>query len=252
MSTPARPVTLVTGASAGIGAATARLAARAGYDLALAYGGNTEGAEAVAAEVRDAGGRAVLFRGDLTDPAWIETLYDEFDAAFPRLDVLVNNAGVVDVAARVEEFTHRRLRRMFDTNLIAPILVAGQAVRRMSTRHGGAGGAIVNVSSVAARLGSGGQYADYAASKAGIDAFTKGLADEVAGEGIRVVALRPGVIETEIHAKGGIPDRAARLASQIPMGRPGTAEECAEAILWLASDKASYVTGTTLDVTGGR
>jgi glucose 1-dehydrogenase len=247
-----RKTLLVTGASAGIGAAAARLAARDGWDVAIGYRSDQQGASETARAVEALGGRAVLLQADLATPEGVERLYAQFDAAFPRLDGLVNNAGVVDVPARVEDYGAERLRRMFDTNLMGPFLVAGQAVRRMSTRHGGRGGAIVNVSSAAARLGSGGQYVDYAASKAGVDVLTKGLADEVGAEGIRVTGIRPGLILTEIHAKGGQPGRAERLAHLVPMQRPGTAEEVAETILWLLSDAASYVTGTTIDVSGGR
>lgn len=246
-----RPVLLITGASSGIGAACARLAADR-YDLMLAYRANKDGAEAVAAEAEAAGAKVSLFSGDLSQPAWIEALFADIDDRFGRLDALINNAGIVDQAARVEDMDHHRLRRMFDTNLIGPMLVAGHAVRRMSTAKGGNGGAIVNVSSAAARLASPNQYVDYAASKAAIDTVTKGLALEVAGEGIRVNAVRPGIIETEIHAKGGIPDRVGKLAPTLPMGRAGSADEVAKAILWLLSDEASYITGDTLDVSGGR
>jgi len=243
---------IITGASTGIGAAAARLAAQNGYDVVIGYRTDHKGASGVARDVKAAGGRAHVIQADLSDPQEVDRFFADFDANFPQLDVLVNNAGIVDVAARVEDIGADRLRRMFDTNLIGPFLVAGHAVRRMSTRHGGAGGAIVNISSAAARLASGGQYVDYAASKAGIDILTKGLSDEVAAEGIRVTGIRPGIIETPIHGKGGEPDRASRLAHLVPMKRAGSAEEVAEAILWLASDRASYVTGTTIDVTGGR
>lgn len=247
-----RKTLIVTGASTGIGAAAARLAARNGYDVAIGYRTDQKGASEVARDVEAAGGRAVLIQADLSDPDQIERFFAEFDAHFDHLDGLVNNAGVVDVAARVDQMSPDRLRRMLDTNLMGPILVAGQAVRRMSTAKGGNGGAIVNISSAAARLGAGALYVDYAAAKAGIDILTKGLSDEVAAEGIRVAGIRPGLIETPIHGKGGDPDRAQRLAGMVPMKRTGSAEEVAEAILWLLSDKASYVTGTTLDVSGGR
>lgn len=245
-----RPTCLITGASAGIGAATARMAAGRGYDLALAYGRDLSGAEAVAEAARAQGARAEICPVDVADPAQIDALYGWFDNRFGRLDALVNNAGVVDVATKVTGLTHDRLRRMFDINVIGAILVAKEAVLRMQAQ--GRGGAIVNVSSMAAQLGSAGQYVDYAASKAAIDTFTKGLAEEVAAEGIRVNALRPGLIETEIHAKGGEPDRAQRLSGGVPMQRTGSAEEVAEAILFLLSDQASYVTATTLNVSGGR
>lgn len=243
---------IVTGASAGIGAATARLAASAGYDVAIGYHSDADGARAVAKDVEAAGGRAIIIKADLSKPDDITRFFNEYDAAFSTLDVLINNAGIVDVPVRVEDMDFDRLRRMFDTNLIGPMLIAGQAVRRMSTKHNGRGGSIVNISSVAAKLGSAGQYVDYAASKAAIDIFTKGLADEVAGESIRVNAVRPGLIDTEIHAKGGQPGRAQRLADQVPMKRVGLPQEIAQAALWLCSEQSSYVTGTTLDVSGGR
>jgi NAD(P)-dependent dehydrogenase (short-subunit alcohol dehydrogenase family) len=249
---PDRKTLLVTGASAGIGAAVARLAAGRGYDLALGYRSDLKGAEAIADEAEALGARVVLLGADLSDPAGIRHLFASLDAAFPRLDGLVNNAGVVDQPQRIDHFTPERLRRMFDTNLMGPFLIAGEAVRRMSAKNGGPGGVIVNISSAAARLGSANQYADYAAAKAGVDILTKALSDEVAAEGIRVAGIRPGLILTDIHAKGGEPGRAERLAHLVPMQRPGTAEEVAEAVLWLLSDAASYVTGTTLDVSGGR
>lgn len=247
-----RKTVIVTGASTGIGAATARLAAKDGYDVAIGYRSDQQRASEVAKDVEAAGGRAVLIQADLSDPAEIDRFFAEFDANFDQLDAVVNNAGVVDIAARVDQMDAVRLRRMLDTNLMGPLLIAGQAVRRMSTAHGGKGGVIVNISSAAARLGSANLYVDYAAAKAGIDILTKGLSDEVATEGIRVTGIRPGLIETPIHGKGGDPERANRLAGMVPMKRTGSAGEVAEAILWLLSDKASYVTGTTLDVTGGR
>ena len=244
-----RKTCLITGASAGIGAATARKAAAQGYDLALNYRSDRAGAEAVARDCEAAGARVILCPADVADPTAIDTMFATIDAGFDRLDALVNNAGVVDQPARVTEMTHDRLRRMFDLNVIGAMLVAGQAVTRMQAQGAGA---IVNVSSAAARLGSANQYVDYAASKAAIDIFTKGLADEVAAQGIRVNAIRPGLIETESHAKGGQPDRARRLAHMVPMQRTGSAEEVADAILYLLSDAASYVTGAFLDVSGGR
>lgn len=245
-----RKTLLITGASAGIGAATARLAADRGYDLALNYRSDHTGAEAVAEAARAAGAQVILCPADVADPEQIGQLYAAVDAAFPRLDALVNNAGIVDMTAKVTDLTHARLRRMFDVNVIGAILVAKEAVLRMQAHD--QGGAIVNISSAAARLGSANQYVDYAASKAAIDTFTKGLGDEVAGQNIRVNAIRPGLIETELHGKGGEPDRAQRLAHVVPMKRTGSAEEVAEAILYLLSDAASYITSTTLDVTGGR
>ncbi|MDU9002607.1 SDR family oxidoreductase [Sedimentitalea todarodis] len=245
-----RKVLLITGASAGIGAATARLAATRGYDLALNYNNDRAGAEAVAKDAEAAGARTLICQADVAEPEQITHMYQQVDATFGRLDALVNNAGVVDQTARVTEMTHARLRRMFDINVIGAILVAKEAVQRMQAQ--GDGGAIVNVSSAAARLGSGGQYVDYAASKAAIDTFTKGLSDEVAGENIRVNSVRPGLIETDIHAKGGEAGRAQRLAHMVPMQRTGSAGEVADAILYLLSDEASYVTGSMLEVTGGR
>ena len=245
-----KPVLLITGASAGIGAACARIAATRGYDLALNYRSDTAGAEAVAGDCRAAGAEVLLCPGDVSDPDAIAAVYAKVDATYGRLDALINNAGVVDMTAKVVDLTHARLRRMFDINVIGAILVAREAVVRMQKQ--GQGGVIVNVSSAAARLGSGNQYVDYAASKAAIDCFTKGLSDEVAADNIRVMAVRPGLIETELHAKGGEPGRADRLAHMVPMRRKGSAEEVAQAILWLCSEEASYVTGSTLDVTGGR
>ncbi|MCB2129694.1 MAG: SDR family oxidoreductase [Rhodobacteraceae bacterium] len=247
-----RRVALITGASDGIGQEAARQFAAAGWDVAVHFNRNREGAETAARSVRDAGGTAAILQADLSDPANAQALMAAFRAAFPRMDALINNAGIVDAASRVEDMTPERLNRMFAVNLTTPFLLAGLAARQMSTLHGGQGGAVVNVSSVAARLGAGGQFVDYAAAKAGLDALTRGLADEVAREGVRVVSLRPGIVATGIHAKGGQPDRVARLSDAIPMGRAGTATEVARAILWLASEDASYVTGTTLDISGGR
>jgi len=245
-----RKILLITGASAGIGAATARKAARAGYDIALNYHNNIDGAKAVMAEAQSAGARVILCPGDVSNPEEIKGIYARIDEGFGRLDALVNNAGVVDTVASVTDFTHARLRRMFDINVIGAMLVAKEAVVRMQKQ--GHGGAIVNVSSIAARLGSGHTFVDYAASKAAIDTFTKGLSDEVAPDGIRVNAVRPGIIETDIHAKAGAAERVEQIAPSIPLRRSGHADEVADAILYLLSDQASYVTGTTLDVSGGR
>ena len=245
-----KPVLLITGASAGIGAACARLAAKRGYDLALNYRSDAAGAEAVAADTRADGADTLLLQADVADPEAVEGMYARIDAHFGRLNALINNAGIVDQTAKITEMKPDRLKRMFDVNVIGAIMVAQQAVIRMQAQ--GTGGAIVNLSSAAARLGSGNQYVDYAASKAAIDIFTKGLSDEVAADNIRVMALRPGLIDTEIHAKGGEPGRADRLAHMVPMKRKGSADEVAAPILWLLSDEASYITGSTLDVTGGR
>lgn len=249
---PDRKTVIVTGASSGIGAATARLAAQNGYDVAIGYRTNRNAALNTADAVENAGGRACLIAGDLSQPDDIERFFTEFDANFSRLDALVNNAGVVEPAARIDAMDYARLRRNFDTNLIGPMLLAGHAVRRMSNAQGHAGGSIVNLSSVASRIGSAGRCVDYAASKAGIDIFTKGLAQEVAAEGIRVNAIRPGIIDTPIHSGSGQPDRSGQLAALIPMQRMGTSDEVARTVLWLMSDQASYVTGTLVDVSGGR
>ncbi|MEO9682822.1 MAG: SDR family oxidoreductase [Tateyamaria sp.] len=244
-----RPICLITGASAGIGAACARLGAGT-YDFVLNYRRDTVGAEASKAAIEAAGGRAVLAQGDVSNPADIDKVYKIADDTFGRVNVLINNAGIVGKSAKLTEIDHARLTEMMNVNVIGAMLVAKEAVIRMQAQ--GSGGAIINISSAAARLGSANQYVDYAASKAAIDIFTKGLSDEVAADNIRVMAIRPGLIDTEIHAKGGEPGRAQRLAHMVPMKREGSAEEVAQAILWLASDQASYVTGSTLDVTGGR
>ena len=245
-------VLLVTGGSRGIGAATALLAARAGWAVAVNYAANARAAEAVVRQIRDEGGTAIAVQADVADEGQVLAMFEQVDAGLGRLTGLVNNAGVVDVTARVDEMSVARLKRMFDVNVIGSIVCAREAVRRMSTRHGGSGGAIVNVSSAAARLGAPGQYVDYAAAKGAIDAFTIGLAKEVAAEGIRVNAVRPGLIETEIHASGGLPDRVAQLAHLVPMQRGGTADEVAQSIVWLLSAAASYTTMSLLDVSGGR
>ncbi len=243
---------LVTGASRGIGAATALLAARRGWAVAVNYARDAQAAQTVVAQIAAGGGTAFAIQADVADEAQVLAMYAAVDARFGRLDALVNNAGVVDRTQRVDEMSLDRLKRMFDINVIGAFLCAREAVRRMSTRHGGTGGAIVNVSSAAARLGAPGQYVDYAAAKGAIDVMTIGLAKEVGGEGIRVNAVRPGLIETDIHASGGLPNRVRDLAHQVPMQRGGTADEVAQAIVWLMSDEASYTTLSLVDVSGGR
>ena len=245
-------VLLVTGGSRGIGAATALLAARAGWTVAVNYTSDSSAADSVVRQIAEAGGKAIALRADVADEQQVLAMFARIDAELGRLTGLVNNAGVIDVTSRVEDMSVARLKRMFDINVIGSMVCAREAVRRMSTRHGGSGGAIVNLSSAAARLGAPGQYVDYAAAKGAIDAFTIGLAKEVAAEGIRVNAVRPGLIETDIHASGGIPDRVAQLAHLVPMQRGGTAREVAESIVWLLSPAASYTTMSLLDVSGGR
>ena len=246
------PVVLITGGSRGIGAATALAAARAGYAVALSFQTDGQAAQSVVRAIEVLGGQALAIQADVAQEDSVLAMFAAVDAAWGRLDALVNNAGVVDVASRVDAMSVARLRRMFDTNVLGSFVCAREAVLRMSTRHGGRGGSIVNVSSAASRLGSPGQYVDYAASKGAIDTFTVGLSKEVAAEGIRVNAVRPGIIDTEIHASGGEPDRARLLGAQVPMQRPGSADEVAQAIVWLLGPHSSYTTGTLLDVSGGR
>ncbi|HRW72588.1 SDR family oxidoreductase [Ottowia sp.] len=245
-------ILLVTGGSRGIGAATARLAAAQGWAVAVNYSANSLAADEVVRAIRAAGGTAMTVQADVANEAQVLRMFEQVDARLGRLTGLVNNAGLVDAGQPVAEHSVARWRRMFEINVIGSFLCAREAVRRMSTRYGGAGGSIVNLSSAAARLGSPGEYVDYAASKAAIDTFTIGLAKEVGGEGIRVNAVRPGLIETEIHASGGRPDRVRELQAGVPMKRGGTADEVAEAIVWLLSDKASYTTMSLLDVSGAR
>jgi NAD(P)-dependent dehydrogenase (short-subunit alcohol dehydrogenase family) len=244
-------VAIVTGGSRGIGAATSLLLAKAGYLVVVNYVSNAAAAQAVVTQIEQAGGKAMAIKGDVASEKDILALFKAADR-LGQLKVLVNNAGIIDLKARVDEMSAERLARMFAINITGSFLCAREAVKRMSTRHGGSGGAIVNLSSAAATLGAPGWFVDYAASKGAIDVFTLGLAREVASEGIRVNAVRPGIIDTEIHASGGEPDRVAQLRGQLPMQREGTAMEVAEAIVWLASGKASYVTGTCLGVSGGR
>ncbi|MEH6644146.1 SDR family oxidoreductase [Sulfitobacter sp.] len=243
-----RPLCLITGASAGIGAACARLAAARGYDLVLTYNSDRIGAQSVADACATLGAKAQIIQADVADPQAIERIFATVDATGP-LAALVNNAGIVGQATRASELTHDRLRQMFDVNVIGAMLVTAEAVKRMEPLGSGV---IINITSAAARLGSANQYVDYAATKAAMDIFTKGLSDEVAPAGLRVMGVAPGLIDTDIHAKGGDPDRASRLAGNVPMQRTGSADEVARSVLWLMSEEASYVTGSTLNVTGGR
>lgn len=247
-----KKVVLITGASRGIGAATALLAAKQGWAVAVNYVANSLAADEVVRQIRAAGGTAMAIQADVAVEADVMRMFQEVDAKLGRISGLINNAGVVDMPSRVDGMSVERLSRMWTTNITSSFVCAREAVKRMSTKLGGEGGSIVNLSSAAAKLGSPGQYVDYAASKAAIDAFTIGLAKEVALEGIRVNAVRPGIIDTDIHASGGLPDRAAQVAPLVPMQRAGSAHEVAEAIVWLLSDKSSYSTGSFIDVTGGR
>ncbi|MDE1990196.1 MAG: SDR family oxidoreductase [Betaproteobacteria bacterium] len=246
------PVLMVTGASRGIGAAVARLGAAAGYAVCVNYRRDRTAAERVVADIARAGGRAVALQADVSVEAEVVALFQAVDATLGPVDALVNNAGILAPQARVEAMDAARLERILAVNVTGSFLCAREAVRRMSTRHGGRGGAIVNLSSRAARLGAAGEYVDYAAAKAAVDTLTVGLAREVAAEGIRVNAVSPGVIYTDIHASGGEPGRVERVKESVPMKRGGQPEEVARAVLWLLSKEASYTTGTILDVSGGR
>ena len=247
-----RKVVLVTGGGRGIGAATCILAAQKGWDVAVNYTANADAAQLVVKQIQDAGARAMAVQADVADEGQVLAMFKRVKAELGPLQGLVNNAGVIDVTARLDEMSMARWRRMFDVNVLGSMLCAREAVLQMSTKHGGQGGSIVNLSSAASRLGAAGQYLDYAAAKGAIDSLTLGLAKEVAGEGIRVNAVRPGLIDTEIHASGGLPNRVKDLEHLVPAKRGGTAMEVAQAIVWLLSEEASYTTMSLIDVSGGR
>ena len=245
-------VLIITGASRGIGAATARIAGRSGYVVCVNYLKNKAAAKQIVEEINADGGRALAVGADISREEEVVKLFCAVDDKLGKISALVNNAGILETQMRIEDMNAARLNRVFLTNVIGSFLCAREAVKRMSTKNGGKGGAIVNVSSAAARLGSAGEYVDYAASKGAVDTFTRGLAQEVAEEGIRVNAVRPGVIETDIHSSGGEPGRVERVKASIPMKRGGSAEEVAKAIMWLLSSESSYTTGSLLEVSGGR
>lgn len=247
-----KKVLIVTGGSRGIGAAVARLAAQNGYVVCLSYLSNRDAADEVVASIAAKGGVALAVQADVAVEDDVVRLFEQVDASLGRVTALVNNAGILEKQSRVEDMDCARISRIFSTNVIGSFICAREAIRRMSTKHGGAGGAIVNMSSRASRLGSPNEYVDYAASKGAIDTFTVGLAKELAVEGIRVNAVSPGIIHTDIHASGGDPDRVERMKDAIPMKRGGTVEEVARAVLWLLSDDATYTTGASIDVSGGR
>ena len=247
-----RKVVLVTGGGRGIGAATCILAAQKGWDVAVNYAANAEAAQQVVKQIQATGARAIAVQADVADEAQVLAMFKRVRAELGPLQGLVNNAGVIDVYARLDEMSMARWRRMFDINVLGSMLCAREAILQMSTKHGGQGGSIVNLSSAASRLGAAGQYLDYAAAKGAIDSLTLGLAKEVAGEGIRVNAIRPGLIDTEIHASGGLPNRVKDLEHLVPAKRGGTAMEVAQAIVWLLSDDASYTTMSLIDVSGAR
>jgi NAD(P)-dependent dehydrogenase (short-subunit alcohol dehydrogenase family) len=247
-----RKVLLVTGGSRGIGAATSLLAAQRGWAVAVNYTANSQAADDVVTQIQKAGGEAMSVQADVANEEQVLAMFEKVRSTLGPLQGLVNNAGVVDVSARLDQMSMARWRRMFEINVLGSMLCAREAIRQMSTLHGGQGGSIVNLSSAAARLGAPGQYLDYAAAKGAIDSFTLGLSKEVAAEGIRVNAIRPGLIDTEIHASGGLPNRVKDLEHLVPAKRGGTAMEVAHAIVWLLSDDASYTTMSLLDVSGGR
>ncbi|WP_244815677.1 SDR family oxidoreductase [Caballeronia sp. Lep1P3] len=245
-------VILITGASRGIGRSAAILAGARGWSVGVNYASNARAADETVAAVKAAGGDAIAIAGDVRDEAAITAMFDATEQAFGKLDGVVNNAGIVAPGAALADMDIERLRRIFDTNVLGAYLCAREAARRLSRARGGNGGSLVNVSSAAARLGAPNEYVDYAGSKGAIDVLTIGLSKELGPHGVRVNAVRPGLIETDIHASGGKPDRAQVLGAQTPLGRPGLADEVAESIVWLLSDASSYVTGALLDVTGGR
>ena len=245
-------VLIITGGGRGIGAATAQLAAQRGYAVCVNYMRQQKAAQAVVEKIKASGGKAIAIQCDISKEQEVKRLFEQVDEELGRMTGLVNNAGIVERQIRLEEIDAERLQRIFATNVTGSFLCAREAVLRMSTKRGGLGGAIVNVSSMAARLGAPGEYVDYAASKAAIEALTIGLAKEVATDGIRVNGVRPGVIYTEIHASGGEPNRVERVKAMVPMQRGGRADEVAHAILWLLSEEASYTTGSFIDVSGGR
>lgn len=247
-----RPCVVVTGASRGIGAAVAIGAARDGFDVVVNYRTDQAAADQVMAKVRAQGASGLVVKADVSIEKQVVSLFEAVDQKFGRLDALVNNAGILAPAQPLAEYTAERMQRIFDTNILGAFLAAREAVKRMSKTSGGSGGVIVNMSSVTARTGGPNEYVDYAASKGAVDSMTTGLALEVAGQGIRVNSVRPGLIYTEIHASGGRPDRIEQLKHTVPMGRGGTAEEVADTVSWLLSDRASYVTGACIDVGGGR
>jgi len=247
-----RKVLLVTGGGRGIGAATCILAAQKGWDVAVNYTANADAAQQVVKQIQATGARAMAVQADVADEGQVLAMFKQVKAELGPLQGLVNNAGVIDVTARLDEMSMARWRRMFDVNVLGSMLCAREAVLQMSTKHGGQGGSIVNLSSAASRLGAAGQYLDYAAAKGAIDSLTLGLAKEVAGEGIRVNAVRPGLIDTEIHASGGLPNRVKELEHLVPAKRGGSAMEVAQAIVWLLSEEASYTTMSLIDVSGGR
>jgi NAD(P)-dependent dehydrogenase (short-subunit alcohol dehydrogenase family) len=245
-------IALITGSGRGIGAATARLAAKRGYAVCINYLGREDRARAVADEIRAGGGRAILAQGDTADESAVARIFEQIDRELGRITSLVNNAGITGKAARLEDYDAAEMRRVLDVNVIGTMLCTREATRRMSTKHGGSGGTVVNLSSVAAVLGGANNWTPYAAAKGAINSLTIGLSRELAAESIRVNAIMPGLIETEIHAAAGVGDRLAALAPSVPMGRIGTAEECAELIVWLMSNEAAYMTGALIPISGGR